>query len=50
MNEKQFRFQNLAIWERGAEISGPLFKLADGLEQKHLFRFAEQLRGAKHYQ
>ena len=46
MNEKLFRFQNLAIWERGAEISDPLFKLADGLERQRLFRFAEQLRGA----
>ena len=46
MNEKQFRFQDLTIWERGAEVSGPLFKLADGLEQRRLFRFAEQLRAA----
>ncbi len=46
MNEKQFRFQDLAIWEGGAEISDPLFRLADRLEQRRLFRFAEQLRGA----
>jgi four helix bundle protein len=46
MKEKQFRFQYLAIWERGAEISTPLFKLADELEQRRLYRFAEQLRGA----
>ncbi len=46
MNEKQFRFQDLAIWERGAAVSGPLFSLADGLEARRLYRFAEQLRGA----
>jgi four helix bundle protein len=46
MNGSQFRFQNMEIWQRGAAISAPLFRLADGLEQKHLYRFAEQLRGA----
>jgi len=46
MNEKQFRFQELEIWQRGAAISGNLFKLADALENRKLFRFAEQLRGA----
>jgi four helix bundle protein len=46
MTEKQFRFQDLEIWRRGAEISGTLFRLADELEKQHLFRFAEQLRGA----
>ena len=46
MSEKQFRFQDLEIWKRGAEISGKLFQLADELEKRRLFRFAEQLRGA----
>jgi four helix bundle protein len=46
MSDKQFRFQGLAVWERGAAISGPLFRLADALEKRRLFRFAEQLRGA----
>jgi four helix bundle protein len=46
MNEKQFRFQDLEIWQRGAAVSGSLFKLADDLENRRLFRFAEQLRGA----
>lgn len=46
MNGTQFRFQNMEIWQRGAAISGPLFRLADGLEQKRLHRFAEQLRAA----
>lgn len=46
MNGMQFRFQNMEIWQRGAAISAPLFRLADTLEQKHLYRFAEQLRAA----
>ena len=46
MNDKQFRFQDMEIWKRGAEFSPQLFRLADELETRHLFRFAEQLRGA----
>ena len=46
MSEKQFRFQDLEIWQRGATVSSRLFRLADALEQRRLFRFAEQLRGA----
>jgi len=46
MSDKQFRFQDLEIWRRGAKISGKLFQLADELENRRLFRFAEQLRGA----
>lgn len=46
MREKQFRFEDLEIWRRGAAVSGSLFKLADDLEKRKLFRFAEQLRGA----
>ena len=44
--EKQFRFQDFEIWTRGADISSELFRLADDLETRHLFRFAEQLRSA----
>jgi four helix bundle protein len=46
MNNKQFRFQELEIWKRAAAFSPDLFELADRLENRHLFRFAEQLRGA----
>ena len=45
-NEKQFRFQDFEIWKRGADVGSKLFRLADDLEKRHLFRFAEQLRGA----
>lgn len=46
MSEAQFRFQQLEIWKRGASISSELFRLADALEERKMFRFAEQLRGA----
>ena len=44
--EKQFRFQDFEIWRKGAVISGPLFDLADELDKKRFYRFAEQLRAA----
>lgn len=46
MKEKQFRFQDLDVWKHAARFSADLFRLADKLEEKRLFRFAEQLRGA----
>src|SRR5712672_810826 len=46
MNDKQFRFQDLEIWKRAAMFSPQLFQLADHLEERRLFRFAEQLRAA----
>jgi len=45
MNPK-FRFQDLEIWKLAIELADELFDIADELEKKHLFRFAEQLRGA----
>ncbi|MDP2647279.1 MAG: four helix bundle protein [Desulfobacterales bacterium] len=42
----KFRFENLEIWQRSADISRKLFKIADALETKKLYRFADQLRGA----
>jgi four helix bundle protein len=42
----KFRFQDLRIWQLAIEIADELFDLADALEQKRLYRFAEQLRGA----
>lgn len=42
----KFRFQDLDIWKLAIEIADDLFEIADQLEQKKLFRFAEQLRGA----
>lgn len=41
-----FRFQKLEIWQIAIEIADTLFDIADDLEQRKLFRFADQLRGA----
>ncbi len=45
-NEKLFRFQDLEIWKKAIKIGDKLFDIADELEMKKLFRFAEQARGA----
>ena len=42
----KFRFQDLKIWQLAIQIANKLFDIADELENKRLFRFAEQLRGA----
>lgn len=36
----------MIIWQEAIEIADKLFNIADILEQKKLYRFAEQLRGA----
>jgi four helix bundle protein len=50
MKEKKyaysFRFQNLDIWKKAVEIGMEMFDIADDLEAKRLYRFAEQLRAA----
>jgi len=43
---KLFRFQNLEIWKKAIEIGDKLFDIADDLEKKKLYLFAEQVRGA----
>jgi four helix bundle protein len=42
----KFRFQDLEIWKLAIQIADELFDVADELEKKRLYRFAEQLRGA----
>jgi len=42
----KFRFQDLRIWQLAIQIADELFNIADSMEQKKLYRFAEQLRGA----
>jgi four helix bundle protein len=42
----KFRFQDLKIWQLAIQIANELFDVADGLENKKLYRFAEQSRGA----
>jgi len=42
----KFRFENLEIWQRACELARKLFRLANILEARKLFRFAEQMRDA----
>lgn len=42
----KFRFQDLQIWQESIEIGIVLFDIADKLEEKRLYGFAEQLRSA----
>ncbi len=42
----KFRFQDLQIWQTAIELSDDLLDLADILEVRRLYRFAEQLRAA----
>jgi four helix bundle protein len=46
MKNDRFRFEDMAIWQRAVEISGPVFELADSIELQKKFRFSEQLRAA----
>jgi len=42
----KFRLQDLRIWQLAIEIANELFDIADELERKRLYRFADQLRGS----
>jgi four helix bundle protein len=42
----KFRFQDLKIWQLSIEIANELFDIADALEERKLYKFAEQLRSA----
>jgi four helix bundle protein len=41
-----FRFENLDIWKKSIDIAKKLFDIADDLEKRKLYKFAEQLRSA----
>ncbi|MDI6890224.1 MAG: four helix bundle protein [Thermodesulfovibrionales bacterium] len=41
-----FRFEELEIWKRGIEVMDRILDIADKLEKRGLYRFAEQMRGA----
>ena len=41
-----FRFYSLEVWRLAIEIGDLLFDIADQLDKKRLYRFAEQLRGS----
>jgi hypothetical protein len=44
--KKLFRFEHLEVWQRSADVTLPLGLVADHLAERHLYRYAEQLRGA----
>ena len=46
MPEQLFRFQKLDIWKKAVDIGNKLLDIADELEKRRLYRFAEQVRGA----
>ena len=46
MKMAKFRFQDLRIWQLAIEIALELFDIADYLEKRKLYRFADQLRGS----
>ena len=41
-----FRFEDLEIWKLAVEIAVKLHRLADKLDSRRLYRYAEQVRGA----
>lgn len=41
-----FRFEDLEIWQLAVDIAVKLHRLADRLEAKKMYRYAEQVRGA----
>jgi four helix bundle protein len=45
-DEGLFRFERLKVWQRAADVTVPLGRVADGLAERHLYRYAEQLRAA----
>ena len=41
-----FRFESLEIWELARQLAVKLHRIADGLDERKFFRYAEQLRAA----
>jgi four helix bundle protein len=45
-SENLFRFEHLEVWQRAADMAISLGFVADQLAERHMYRFAEQLRAA----
>lgn len=41
-----FRFEDLEVWQLAVELAVKLHRLADRLDSRKLYRYAEQVRGA----
>ena len=46
MEEVHFRFQDLRVWQGAVDLCVQFHEVAEGLESRKLFRYAEQLRAA----
>ncbi|MFZ5429929.1 MAG: four helix bundle protein [Bacteroidota bacterium] len=46
VTKAHFRFQDLDIWKMAFRIANRLYDVADRIEERKLYRFAEQLRGS----
>ena len=46
MDRPHFRFEDLEIWQLAKELSVRFHRLADDLEQRKLYRYAEKIRAA----
>ncbi|MEX2092465.1 MAG: four helix bundle protein [Pirellulales bacterium] len=45
-DEMLFRFEDLDVWQRAADLAIALGAVADAIEEQRRYRFAEQLRAA----
>lgn len=45
-DDKLFRFEDLEVWQRAADLGVRLGEVADHLEELRRYRYAEQLRAA----
>jgi len=43
-----FRFEDLEIWQMAKLLATKFHRLADSLDKRRLYRYAEQLRAAAH--
>ena len=46
MKRPHFRFEDLEIWQRAKRFAEAFHQAADKLDQKRLYRYAEQIRAA----
>ena len=46
VTKAHFRFQDFDIWKMAFRIANRLYDVADRIEERKLYRFAEQLRGS----
>jgi hypothetical protein len=45
-NRPHWRFEDLEIWQLAVELTVKFHRLAEQLDERRLYRYADQLRGA----